>query len=89
MADEFEAAEKEVARETADEISKMRQKEAQFKAMMSVFVADLPGEIDMGFDKTVKEFSDKVVAQVLDRDQRIEFNREVAASTQATVVSLI
>ncbi len=42
---------------------------------MAVFVTDLPGEINVGFDKTAKEFSDKVVAQVLDRDQRMEFNK--------------
>lgn len=57
--------------------------------MMAAFVDDLPGEINVGFDKTAKEFSDKVVASVLDRDQRIEFNKEVAAQTQATVISLI
>ncbi len=75
--------------ETADEISKLRQKEAKYKAMMAGFADDLPGEINMGFDKMAKEFSDKVVAQVLDRDIRLEFNKEVAATTQATVVALI
>ena len=61
-AEEFEAAEKEVASETAQEISKMKQKEAQYNAMMAVFTADLPGEINKGFDKAAKEFSDNVVA---------------------------
>jgi hypothetical protein len=29
--------------------------------MMAGFADDLPGEINMGFDKMAKEFSDKVV----------------------------
>ncbi len=45
-------------------------------------MADLPGEINLGFDKVSKEFADSVQAQVVGRERSLKQNKEVMIQTE-------